>query len=159
MDLVSLSRFPYSQGRLTVTDRQKITESLAFLNLTELQDRYLDELSGGQRQRAYVAMVLCQETDYILLDEPLNNLDMKYANAMMKLLRRTASNLGKTIVLVIHDINFASVYSDYILAMKNGQLYYQGVATEIMKSQILEAIFDLSLTIKKIDNQLIALYY
>ncbi len=83
-----------------------------------LKDRYLDELSGGQRQRAYVAMVLCQDTSYILLDEPLNNLDMKHCVAMMKQLRRAADELHKTIILVIHDINFASAYSDHIIAMK-----------------------------------------
>jgi len=78
---------------------------LTFLKLLPLKERYLDELSGGQRQRAYVAMVLCQETQYVLLDEPLNNLDMKHSVAMMKQLRRAADELQKTIVLVIHDIN------------------------------------------------------
>lgn len=158
-ELVSLGRFPYNRGRLNAEDKYKIAESLSFLNLTELRHRYLDELSGGQRQRAYVAMILCQDTDCILLDEPLNNLDMKHANMMMKLLRRAANELGKTIILVIHDINFASVYSDYILTMKDGILHYQGTPPQIMKSEILETIFDLPLTIKDIDNQLIALYY
>lgn len=119
-ELVGFGRYPYTKGRLTLDDKKKIDESLEFLNLSNLRHRYLDELSGGQRQRAYVAMVLCQDTEYVLLDEPLNNLDMKHAVIMMKLLRRAADELGKTIILVIHDINFASVYSDHIIAMRAG---------------------------------------
>lgn len=158
-ELVGFGRYPYSKGRLTGNDKQKIDEALSFLNLSELRCRFLDELSGGQRQRAYVAMVLCQDTEYVLLDEPLNNLDMKHAVAMMKQLRQAADQLGKTIILVIHDINFASAYSDYIMAMKNGQLCYQGTPAELMKADILEDIFDTPLTIKQIDGQLIAMYY
>src|SRR5690606_29832354 len=109
-DLVAFGRFPHSKGRLTAADRPHIESALAYLNLEPLADRYLDELSGGQRQRAYVAMVLCQDTDYVLLDEPLNNLDMPHAVAMMQRLRRMADELGKTLVVVLHDLNFASCY-------------------------------------------------
>lgn len=158
-ELVGFGRYPYSKGRLNKDDLAHIYRALEFLNLTEYKDRFLDELSGGQRQRAYVAMVLCQDTEYVLLDEPLNNLDMKHAVSMMKQLRRAADELGKTIVIVIHDINFASVYSDYILAMKDGQLVYQGSPKEIMNSTILEDIFDTPVKIETIHNQNIAIYY
>lgn len=158
-ELVGFGRYPYTKGRLNLEDKQKIDESLSFLNLSDLRHRYLDELSGGQRQRAYVAMVLCQDTEYVLLDEPLNNLDMKHAVIMMKLLRRAADELGKTIILVIHDINFASVYSDYIVALRNGRLSYHGKPEDIMKSEIIEDIFDTPVEIKQVDNQFIALYY
>lgn len=158
-ELVSFGRYPYSKGRLTLEDKKIIDESLDFLNLTEFRHRYLDELSGGQRQRTYVAMVLCQDTEYVMLDEPLNNLDMKHAVIMMKLLRKAADELGKTIIIVIHDINFASVYSDYILAMRNGQLYYHGSPKEIMKSEIIEDIFDTPVEVKELDDKLIAMYY
>ena len=158
-EMVGFGRYPYSKGRLNQDDLAHIHRALEFLNLTEYKDRFLDELSGGQRQRAYVAMVLCQDTDYVLLDEPLNNLDMKHAVAMMKQLRRAADELGKTIVIVIHDINFASVYSDYILAMKDGQLVYQGSPKKIMNSAILEEIFDTPVKIENIHNQNIAIYY
>jgi iron complex transport system ATP-binding protein len=158
-ELVGFGRYPYNKGRLNADDYNHIHRALDFLNLTEYKDRFLDELSGGQRQRAYVAMVLCQDTEYVLLDEPLNNLDMKHAVAMMKQLRRAADELGKTIVIVIHDINFASVYSDYILAMKNGKLIYQGAPKQIMSSKILEDIFDTPVNIENIKNQNIAVYY
>lgn len=158
-ELVGFGRYPYSKGRLNKDDLVHINRALEFLNLTEYKDRFLDELSGGQRQRAYVAMVLCQDTEYVLLDEPLNNLDMKHAVAMMKQLRRAADELGKTIVIVIHDINFASVYSNYILAMKNGELIYQGNPDHIMNSTILEDIFDTPVQIEKVHDQNIAIYY
>lgn len=158
-ELVGFGRYPYSKGCLTVDDYEHIHRALEFLDLTQYKDRFLDELSGGQRQRAYVAMVLCQDTEYVLLDEPLNNLDMKHAVAMMKQLRRAADELGKTIVIVIHDINFASVYSDYILAMKNGELIYQGSPQQIMNSTILEDIFDTPVKIENVHDQNIAIYY
>lgn len=82
--LVGFGRYPYSKGRLRPEDITHIDQALEFLNLVDLQDRYLDELSGSQRQRAYVAMVLAQDTDYVLLDEPLNNLDMQHSVQMMK---------------------------------------------------------------------------
>ncbi|WP_085248469.1 iron ABC transporter ATP-binding protein [Gilliamella mensalis] len=158
-ELVGFGRYPYTKGRLNADDYNHIHRALDFLNLTEYKDRFLDELSGGQRQRAYVAMVLCQDTEYVLLDEPLNNLDMKHAVAMMKQLRRAADELGKTIVIVIHDINFASVYSDYILAMKNGELIYQGSPQQIMNATILEDIFDTPVKIENVHDQNIAIYY
>lgn len=158
-ELVGFGRYPYTKGRLNADDYKHINQALDFLNLTEYKDRFIDELSGGQRQRAYVAMILCQDTEYVLLDEPLNNLDMKHAVAMMKQLRRAADELGKTIVIVIHDINFASVYSDYILAMKNGELVYQGNPKQIMNSQLLEDIFDTPIKIENVQNQNIAIYY
>ncbi len=93
---------------------------LLFLDLQDIQDQFVDELSGGQRQRAFIAMIIAQDTDYILLDEPLNNLDMKHSVQVMKTLRRLVEDLGKTVVLVIHEINFAAQFSDYIIALKRG---------------------------------------
>ncbi len=158
-DLVSFGRYPYSKGRLTLEDKKHIDDAIGYLNLVELSDRFLDELSGGQRQRAFVAMVLCQDTDYVLLDEPLNNLDMKHAMGMMKLLRRAANELGKTVVLVLHDINFASWYSDYIVAMKNGKLASQGPAAEMIDPKVLSDIYDMEIKVHEIGGQRISLYY
>lgn len=158
-DLVTFGRYPYSKGRPTVEDLKHIRAALSYLNLEELADRFLDELSGGQRQRAYVAMVLCQDTDYLLLDEPLNNLDMKHAVAMMRLMRRTADELGKTVVLVLHDINFASCYSDHIVAMKDGQVAYQGRPDELIQPNVIHNIYDIDINICDIEGKRIAIYY
>lgn len=140
--LVGFGRFPHSQGRLTRDDEQIISRYIDFLGLTELEGRYLDQLSGGQRQRAYVAMVLAQETQYVLLDEPLNNLDMAHSVQMMRHLRDAATTFGKTVVVVLHDINFAAKYSDYICAAKNGKVVQFGTPEQIMQDDILTDIFN-----------------
>jgi iron complex transport system ATP-binding protein len=158
-DLVSFGRYPYSKGRLTAEDKVHIDNAIGYLNLGDLSHRFLDELSGGQRQRAFVAMVLCQDTDYVLLDEPLNNLDMKHAMAMMKLLRKAADELGKTVVLVLHDINFASWYSDHIVAMKHGKVAAQGPAEAMIVPDVLAAIYDMDIKVHEIDGQRISVYY
>lgn len=145
--LVGFGRFPYSKGRLTKQDEAIISKYIDFLDLTELENRYLDELSGGQRQRAYVAMVLCQETEYVLLDEPLNNLDVARSVQMMEHLKIAANEFGRTILTVMHDINFAAKYSDNICAMKDGQIVAFGSVEEIMKPDLLTEIFETKIEI------------
>ena len=104
-------------------------------------------------------MTLAQDTDYILLDEPLNNLDMKHSVQIMKVLRQLVTELHKTVVIVIHDINFASCYSDYIIAMKNGKLVQQGEVAHIMQSSVLQDIYDMPIPIQQIDGHQIAVYF
>ena len=158
-DLVSFGRFPYSKGNLTQTDRTFIDNAIAYMDLDDIRHQYIDSLSGGQRQRAYIAMTLAQDTDYILLDEPLNNLDMKHSVQIMQVLRKLATELNKTVVIVIHDINFASCYSDYIVAMKNGKLVHQGEVNHIMQSPVLQDIYDMTIPIQDIDDHKIAVYF
>ncbi|WP_332604694.1 iron ABC transporter ATP-binding protein [Acinetobacter sp. ESBL14] len=158
-DLVAFGRFPYSQGRLTVEDRKVIDRSIAYMDLEALRQRQISELSGGQRQRAYIAMILAQDTDYILLDEPLNNLDMKHSSQIMKVLKDLAENHGKSIIVVIHDINFASVYADHIIAMKEGQLVYQGHPQQMMDERILKDIFDFHIPIQQVQQHKLGLYF
>jgi iron complex transport system ATP-binding protein len=158
-DLVSFGRYPHSKGRLTADDRAHVDRAIDYLELAPYRDRFLDELSGGQRQRAFVAMVLCQDTDYLLLDEPLNSLDLKHAVGMMKLLRRAATELGKTVVVVLHDINFASAYADHIVAMKDGRLAVQGQPDAVMIPEVLRGIYDLDVQVHRIDGQLVGVYY
>ena len=157
--LVGFGRFPHSQGRLTRQDEEVISRSIDFLGLHELEGRYLDELSGGQRQRAYVAMVLAQDTDYLLLDEPLNNLDMQHSVQMMQHLRRAATELGRTIVIVLHDINFAGHYADRICAVKKGTVRHFGSPGEIMRDDILTDIFDTPVEVVDGPRGRIAVYY
>jgi iron complex transport system ATP-binding protein len=158
-ELVSFGRFPYSKGRLTEEDERIVDQSLEYMNLMEMQDKFLDELSGGQRQRAFVAMVIAQDTEYILLDEPLNNLDMKHSVQIMKILRRLVDELGKTVVIVLHDINFASVYSDRIVAMKDGVVVKDGPTNEIIQSDALKEIYDMDIPIQQMDGCRICVYF
>ncbi|WP_411954606.1 ABC transporter ATP-binding protein [Alkalibacillus sp. S2W] len=158
-ELVSFGRFPYSQGNLTSEDIDHINEAIAFMELENLENQYLDELSGGQKQRAHIAMVIAQDTDYILLDEPLNNLDMKHAVQIMKVLRRLVDELGKTVVIVIHDINFASFYSDYIVALKEGEIINQGPVDDIIEESSLKEIYDMDIPIKQLDRCKVCVYF
>ena len=158
-ELVGFGRFPYSEGNLTKEDKKYIDEAIEYMKLTDIQDKYLDELSGGQRQRAYIAMVIAQNTEYILLDEPLNNLDMSHSVQMMKVLRNLCDELGKTIVLVMHDINFASCYSDNIVALKNGKIEKAGSTEDIVNKEVLEDIYEMNFDIKNINGNRICVYF
>ncbi|WP_424936190.1 MULTISPECIES: ABC transporter ATP-binding protein [Bacteria] len=157
--LVGFGRFPYSKGRLTRADEEIVSRAIDFLDLRDLESRYLDELSGGQRQRAYVALVLAQDTEVILLDEPLNNLDMRHAVQMMRHLRRAAEELGRTIVVVLHDINFAGHYADRICAMKDGCVVEFGTPEEIMTDEVLTRVFDTPVRVIEGPAGPLAVYY
>ena len=158
-DLVEFGRFPHSQGRLTVVDRDHIERAIDYLALHDYRDRFLDELSGGQRQRAFVAMVLAQDTRYVLLDEPLNNLDLRHMAEIMKLLRRMARELDKRVVVVLHDINFAATYADRIVAMRAGRVVADAPAPEIMRPAVLEQVYDTRVDVREIDGRPVAMYY
>ena len=158
-DLVAFGRFPHSQGNLTAEDQVKIDEALAYMQLEDIQHKFLDELSGGQRKRAFIGMVLAQDTDYIFLDEPLNNLDMKHSVQIMKMLRRITDELGKTVVIVIHDINFASCYSDEIIALQDGEIAVTGTVDEIMQASTLSKLYDMDFNVQEINDKKICVYY
>src|SRR5690625_2966410 len=158
-ELVSFGRFPYSQGKLKTEDWEKVDQAIDYMELRDMQHKYLDELSGGQRQRAHIAMVIAQDTEYILLDEPLNNLDMRHSVQIMKTLRRLVDELGKTIVIVIHDINFASCYSDEIVALKDGKIVKQGPTCDVIDECVLKDIYDMDFDIQEINNQRICVYF
>ena len=158
-DLVAFGRYPYSKGRVTAADAEHIDRSIAYLGLEPYQNRFLDELSGGQRQRAFIAMVLCQDTDYMLFDEPLNNLDIKHAVETMKLLRRLADDFAKTVVVVLHDINFASAYSDRIVAMQGGRLAFEGPPQDMIVPARLQAIFDVDCRVHAVGDTRLVNYF
>ncbi|MDE4084755.1 ABC transporter ATP-binding protein [Planococcus maritimus] len=158
-ELVSFGRFPYSKGRLNAEDEQMVDQAIEYMDLGDMEASYLDELSGGQRQRAFIAMVIAQDTDYVLLDEPLNNLDMKHSVQIMKILRRLVDELGKTVIIVLHDINFASVYSDRIVALKNGRVVKDGPTEEIIQSAALKEIYDMDIPIQQMNDCRICVYF
>ena len=146
-DLVAFGRYPYSKGRLTEADRAEIERALALVDIAPYRHRFLDELSGGQRQRAFIAMVLAQDTEYAFFDEPLNSLDIRHAVSVMHLLRRAAEDLGKTVVTVLHDLNFAARHADRIIAMKNGRLQVVGRPDEVIRPAILRDLYGLDLDV------------
>lgn len=158
-ELVAFGRFPYSRGNLTASDHLAIDEAINFLSLQSLRQAYLDELSGGQRQMAFLAMTIAQQTDYLLLDEPLNNLDMKHAVMIMRALRRLCDEQGRTVILVVHDINFAANYSDYIVAMKRGAVHCDGPVAEVVSEQRLRELFGLEFEIVRSATGFVCNYF
>ncbi len=158
-ELVGFGRFPYSGNHLTKEDNEKIDEAIAYMELEEFSDRFIDELSGGQRQRAYIAMVIAQDTEFVFLDEPTNNLDIYHSSNMMKICRKLCDDLGKTVILVLHEINFASCYSDYIGAFKNGELHTFGTVDEVMNKEVLKDLYNVDFEIQYINGKPISIYY
>ena len=158
-ELVSFGRFPHCEGNLSDEDWKYVNQAIEYLEIKDIEEKYLDKLSGGQRQRAYIAMVVAQNTDYILLDEPLNSLDMKHSVQIMKILRNLVEELNKTVILVIHDINFASCYSDYIVALKEGKIASEGATSKIIDKKVLEDIYEMEFRIENIEDNRICVYF
>ena len=158
-ELVAFGRFPYSGNRTTKEDEEIIEQAIAYMELEEFRDRFIDELSGGQRQRALIAMVIVQDTDYILLDEPTNNLDIYHATNMMKIVRRLCDELEKTIILVLHEINYAAFYSDYICAFVDGKVAKFGTVKEVMTKETLSEIYKVDFEILEIEGKPLSIYY
>lgn len=158
-ELVSFGRFPYSGSHLNEEDHEKINQAIQYMELADIQECYIDELSGGQRQRAYIAMVIAQDTDYILLDEPTNNLDIYHATNLMKTVRKLCDELGKTVILVLHEINYAAFYSDYICAMVDGEIAKFGTVKEVMNKEILSSIYKVDFELMEIEGKPLSIYY
>ncbi|MBU3839613.1 MAG: ATP-binding cassette domain-containing protein [Candidatus Ruminococcus intestinipullorum] len=158
-ELVAFGRFPHSGGRLTKEDHEMIQKAISYMELEEFEDSFIDELSGGQRQRACIAMVIAQDTEYILLDEPTNNLDIYHATNLMKMVRKLSDELGKTVILVLHEINYAAFYSDYICAFKNGKIAKYGTVEEVIKKEVLSEIYQVDFEIMEINGRPLSIYY
>ncbi len=158
-ELVGFGRFPHHQGHPGKSDHELVEQALAQFDLEALGERYIDTLSGGQRQRAMVAMAFCQGTDYLLLDEPLNNLDMFHARALMRALRAIADEGKRTAVIVLHDINQAAAYADRIIAMRNGRVLADGPPAQVLNSDTLEAIFGYRMVVEQREGRLLVLHH
>lgn len=148
-DLVGFGRWPHAQGRPTPKDAEFVTRALVQFDLTDFADRFLDEVSGGQRQRAFLAMAYAQDTDWLLLDEPLNNLDLRYARELMAELSTLAKIAGKSIVIVLHDLNYAISWADRIIAMKGGQIAFEGETETVATSAALSDLYDTKVTVDR----------
>ncbi len=158
-ELVAFGRFPHSGSHLTAEDRAIVDRAIGYMELEPFRTRFIDEMSGGQRQRAFIAMVLAQDTDYVFLDEPTNNLDVYHATRMMKLVRRLCDELGKTVVLVLHEINLAAFYSDRILAFRDGKLAAQGPVKDVMTTDTLKRVYGVDFEIHEVDGKPLSIYH
>lgn len=144
-ELVSYGRFPYQKGfgRLTKKDYEVIDWALEVTGLLDFKFRSVDSLSGGQRQRVWIAMALAQETDIIFLDEPTTYLDMAHQLEVLELLQRLNIEQERTIVMVLHDLNHAARFADYIIALKEGHIVKAGDCEEVMTTEVLKKVFQI----------------
>lgn len=146
-ELLMFGRYPYHQGQPSAQDEQKVQEVIARFELEPLAERFLSTLSGGQRQRVLIAMIVCQDTPYLLLDEPLNNLDMYHAGRLMRELRELSCIQQKTVVIVLHDINQAAQFADTVVMMKTGQVMAVGQPVDVITKDTMKDLYNVDVTV------------
>ena len=147
--LVRYGRSPYQGllGSLTLQDHEKVEEAMRQAGVLELQNKFLKDLSGGQRQRVWLAMILAQDADLVLLDEPTNHLDVHYQYDVLERLKQMQSQ-GKTIAMVMHDLNQAARYADFIYLLQKGKIYQQGSPEQVLTEETVRHVF-------RLENQII----
>lgn len=144
-ELVAQGRYPHQSWfqQWSKDDEQFTEQALVVTGMTELSDRPLDSLSGGQRQRAWIAMALAQNTEILLLDEPTTFLDLAHQIEVLDLLYDLNQTQGRTIVMVLHDLNQACRYADYLVVMRQGHIYTQGAPDTVMTEEMVSEVFGL----------------
>lgn len=150
-DLVSFGRYPYNQGKLTKIDMSIVNKAIKDIGIEDIKDKYITKLSGGERQRALIAMTLAQQSNYILLDEPLNNLDMKSQYNLMNLLRILINKYNKTVLIILHDISFALNYADKIILLDHGKIV-ENCIPEDLDAIKLGVVYDTPVKITRVDE-------
>jgi len=140
-ELVAFGRWPHCHGHPGPADQAAITRALRDFELEPLAHRFLDTLSGGQAQRAHLAMAAAQETPWLILDEPLNNLDLAHARALMAHLARLR-DAGGSVLIVLHDLNFAAAWADHVVAMKTGAVVALGKPAQVLTGPVLSTLYD-----------------
>ena len=150
-ELVSYGRFPYqnSFGRLSKTDYEMVNWALEMTGITDFKYRNVDTLSGGQRQRVWIAMALAQDTEIIFLDEPTTYLDMAHQLEVLELLEKLNREQGRTIIMVLHDLNQAARFADHIIALKKGEIVKTGACEEVITKAVLREVFHVDAVIGK----------
>lgn len=148
-DLVARGRHPHQSWlrQWSSDDEGEVATALARTGIADLADRPVDELSGGQRQRAWISMALAQGTDILLLDEPTTYLDLAHSVEVLDLVDRLHSELGRTVVMVLHDLNLAVRYSDHLVVMKDGRIVRSGPPSEVISAELLAEVFDLDASV------------
>ncbi|MEA9391834.1 Fe3+-hydroxamate ABC transporter ATP-binding protein FhuC [Acerihabitans sp. TG2] len=148
-ELVALGRYPWhgALGRFGSVDRQQVNDAIAAVGLVSLAQRLVDSLSGGERQRAWLAMTLAQDSRCLLLDEPTSALDIAHQVDVLALIKRLSRQRGLTVIAVLHDINMAARYCDWLVALRNGAMIAQGMPEELMRGEVLEHIYGIPMGI------------
>ena len=158
-DLVAFGRWPHHHGRPRAQDHAIVAQALETFSLTDLSQRFLDEVSGGQAQRAYLAMTFAQDTDWLLLDEPLNNLDMSHARALMQQLSALVRQSGKSVVVVVHEVNYAAAWADHVVALKDGRVAATGAPSEVLTAETLSQLYDTEVEVTQHQGRPLVLHH
>ena len=145
-DLVARGRHPHQAWyrQWSADDESAVAQAMEWIGIADLADRPVDELSGGQRQRAWISMALAQGTDLLLLDEPTTYLDLAHQVEVLELVMRLNAEFGRTVVMVLHDLNLAARYADRLVTMKDGKIVAHGSPAEIMTESMLAEVFGLT---------------
>lgn len=144
-DLVGRGRHPHQTWlrQASEEDRGVVHEVMELTQVVEFAEQPLERLSGGQRQRAWIAMVLAQNTPLVFLDEPTTYLDLSHSMEVLSLVRRLADDMGRTVIMVLHDLNLAARFSDQLVVMKGGEVKAAGTPAEVISEQLLDEVFSL----------------
>lgn len=147
-DVVRMGRYPYTKTRGRSSEDDKVVNStLKETNLYEMKDRFVNELSGGELQRVIVARAIAQDTDVVLLDEPISHLDIHYQHEIVQLLKRLCRDKKKTVVAVLHELNVTMNHCDHIFLLKNGEIVTQGEPHQVLTSDVVRDVYDIDVTI------------
>jgi iron complex transport system ATP-binding protein len=157
-ELVAFGRWPHHQGRPGPQDHTLVEAAIDQLGLAPLADRFLDQLSGGQRQRAHLAMAFAQDTDWLLLDEPLAALDMAHARSLMRELAALRDR-GRSVVMVLHEVNHAAAWADHVVAMKAGRIVAEGSPDAVFTPAVLEPLYDMPLRVERFEGRPLVLHH
>ncbi|MCA0270660.1 MAG: ATP-binding cassette domain-containing protein [Proteobacteria bacterium] len=157
-ELVAFGRWPHCKGRPGPADRAAVDRALAEFGLLPIAGRFLDTLSGGQAQRAHLAMTAAQETPWLILDEPLNNLDLAHARALMAHLARLRDG-GGSILVVLHDLNFAAGWADHVVAMKDGRIVAEGTPADVLTAPALSSLYETEICVGEHQGRPLVLHH
>jgi len=148
-ELVALGRYPWhgALGRFGVADREHVEDAITLVGLQSFAQRLVDSLSGGERQRAWLAMTVAQDSRCLLLDEPTSALDIAHQVDVLALIKRMSHERGLTVIVVLHDVNMAARYCDYLAALRSGEIIAQGSPKELMQGDVLEQIYGIPMGI------------
>ena len=148
-ELVRFGRYPWHGplGRISPEDHLRVVEAMQLAQVNDLADRLLDTLSGGERQRAWIAMLVAQDSSFILLDEPTSALDLAHQIEVLRLLRRLSRDRNLGVVAILHDINMAARFCDELIALQKGRIQMQGKPDDLMRSDILEMVYGIPMEV------------